>query len=185
MPKAKWGSGDNPLTAADIDGAEQIETRTRYSGEVPPGGTYRFTIQSMKQDVSTKGNDKVVVFLVLDGAWKPNHKQYDGAPVWHHLALTNSNKEFVRNFLDSIGATSKDLMENAIVDEAGYITKLGRVGDPSGLQVYVTTQRRKTTREYPDPQLEVTYGGYIPINEDDEAEAAGDSSDGADAEAPF
>lgn len=183
MPKAKWGSGDAPLTSADIDSAEQLETRTRYSGEVPPGGTYRWTIQSLKGDTSAKGNDKVVVFLALDGTWKANHKQYDGAPVWHHLALTTGNAAFVKNFLDAIGATSKDLMDNALIDEAGYITKLGRVGDPSGIQVYATVQRRKTTAEYPDAAIELAYGGYIPINEDDEAEAAG--SAGADPEAPF
>lgn len=169
MPKAKWGSGDAPLTSADIDGADKIESRTRYSGPVPPGGTYRFTLQSLKQGVSSEGNDKVIVFVTLDGTWKPNHKEYDGAPVWHHLALTKGNAAFVSNFLESIGATSKDLMEGAVVDENGYITKLGRVGDPAGLQMYITTQRRKTTEKYPDPQLEVAYGGYLMIDDEDEA----------------
>jgi hypothetical protein len=184
MPKAKWGSGDTPLTAADIDGAEQIETRTRYSGEVPPGGTYRWTIRSLKQDTSNAGNDKVVVFLELDGSWKPNHKQYDGAPVWHHLALTQPNAAFVRNFLDSIGGTSKDLMQDAVVDEGGYITKLGRVGDPTGIQVFATVQRRKVTPEYPNPALELVYGGYIMVEDDeDSADSAGPAN--ADADAPF
>lgn len=184
MPKAKWGSGDAPLTAADIDGAEQIESRTRYSGEVPPGGTYRWTIQSMKQDTSTKGNDKVVVFITLDGAWKPNHKQWDGAPVWHHLALTQGNKSFVRNFLDSIGATSADLMNGAIVDENGYITKLGKVGDPAGIQVYATVQRRKLTKEYPDPALELVYGGYLMVDDDEDGTDAAGPTDGGE-EPPF
>ena len=187
MPKAKWGAGDDPLTAADIDGAEVPEQRTRYSGDLPPAGTYRWTIQSLKQGTSDAGNDKVTVFLTLDGTWKSNHKRYDGAPVWHHLALTKPNAPNVKSFLESIGATSKDLLNNSIVDENDYITKLGSVGDPAGLQVYATVKHSKTTEKYPDPRLEVVYGGYIMIDDDD-AEAAGpdDSSDDADGgEPPF
>ncbi len=170
MPKAKWGAGDNPLTAADIDGAEPRETRARYSGEVPPGGTYRFMIGSMKQGTSSNGNDKVVIRLELDGSWRKNHAQYNGAPVWQHLGLTQANAENVRNFLDAIGASSADLMSNSVVDENGIITKLGRVGDPAGIMVYANVKRKRVTKEYPDPSLEVDYCGYMPVNEEDEAE---------------
>lgn len=184
MPKAKWGAGDAPLTAADIDQAEVQETRTRYSGEIPPGGTYRWTIGSMKQDTSSAGNDKLLIRLELDGTWRKNHKQYDGAPVWHHLGLTTKNASNVRNFLDSIGATSKDLMEQSIVDENGYITKLGRVGDPTGLLVFANVKRRKRTADYPDPQLEVEYSGYSMADGDGSADdAAGSDADGD--EPPF
>lgn len=175
MPKAKWGAGDNMLTADDIEGAEVQEPRMRYSGEVPPGGTYRWTIGSLKKDVSNAGNDKVVIRLELDGTWKANHKKYDGAPVWQHLALTKANAQNVRNFLDAIGATSADLLNGSIVDENGYITKLGRVGPPEGIQVFATTKRRKTTSEYPDPQLEVDYCGYIMVDGDESDDAAGGS----------
>jgi hypothetical protein len=184
MPKAKWGAGDNMLTAADIDNAEVPEQRTRYSGELPPAGTYRFTLQSLKKGTSNAGNDKVLVFALLDGAWKPNHKQYNGAPVFHHLALTTANAPQVRNFLDSIGATSADLLNGSIVDENDYITKLGRVGDPVGIQVYITVQHSKPTTEYPNKRLEVAYAGYIMVDdEDDSADAAG-PADGTE-EPPF
>lgn len=183
MPKAKWGAGEDPLTAADIDNAEVREARPRYSGEVPPGGTYRFTLGRLKKGTSNAGNDKVVIMAFLDGSWKPNHKQYDGAPVFQHMALTKANAEQVRNFLDSIGATSKDLMTDTLTDENDYITKLGRVGDPEGIQVYITVQRSKPTKEYPDPRLEVAYAGYIPVDPDDDSDdAAGSDGDG---EPPF
>lgn len=183
MPKAKWGAGDNPLTADDINSAEVTEPRIRYSGPVPPGGTYRWTIGSLKKDVSAKGNDKVVVRLELDGSWRPNHKTFDGAPVWHHLALTKPNAPNVRNFLDSIGASSDDLLNKTVTDEAGYITKLGAVGDPSGIQVFATVKRSRMTSEYPDPRLEVDFGGYIMVTEDD-GDAAGPAA-GSDDEPPF
>lgn len=182
MPKAKWGAGDSPLTSADIDGAEVQETRQRYSGEVPPAGTYRWAIGSLKQDVSAKGNDKLVIRLELDGTWRKNHKQFDGAPVWQHMGLTSANAENVRNFLDSIGATSKDLMEGSIVDENGYITKLGRVGDPSGIMLFANVKRRKRTADYPDAALEVEYAGYSMADEGAADDAAG-TDDGE--EPPF
>jgi len=183
MPKAKWGAGEDPLTAADIDGAEVPEQRTRYSGPLPPAGTYRWTVQSLKQGESEAGNSKVVVFITLDGEWKDNHKKYDGAPVWHHLALTKPNAPNVKSFLDAIGATSKDLMNGSLVDENGYITKLGDVGDPVGIQVYATVKHSKPTEKYPDPRLEVAFAGYLMVDDED-ADTDTDTDTDTDGEEP-
>jgi len=179
MPKATWGAGDKPLTAEDIDGAERQETQRRYSGPLPTAGTYRFVLQSLKQDKSSAGNDKVVVFATLDGSWMPNHETYDGAPIWDHLPIMDSTRERVANFLDSIGAVGSDLIGGAIVDEKGYITKLGSVGDPKGLMVYINVVRKKTTKEYPDPQIQVGFNGYIAVDDD------ADDAPPVDGDAPF
>lgn len=186
MPKAKWGAGDNPLTAEDIDNAEVPETRIRYSGELPPPGTYRFTLGRIKKAVSNAGNDKIVIMAFLDGSWRRNHKQYDGAPVFQHLALTAANAPQVRNFLDAISATSKDLLNGTLTDENDYITKLGNIGDPEGIQVYITVQHSKTTPEYPNKRLEVAYAGYIMVDDSDDADSADAAgpADGGD-EPPF
>lgn len=185
MPKAKWGAGDAALTADDINNAEVVEPRVRYSGELPPPGTYRWTIEAMQKAESSNGNDKVVIRMSLDGDWQPNHKKYNGCPVWHHLALTKANAQQVRNFLDAIGGTSADLLNNTIVDENGYISKLGRVNDPVGLQVFATIQNKKTSKEYPNPGIEVAYAGYIMVEDGDES--GGDAADGDDdgGDAPF
>lgn len=188
MPKATWGAGDNPLTADDIEQAQAPESRARYSGEVPPGGTYRFTLGRLKKDVSSNGNDMIRITAFLDGDWKPNHKQYNGAPLFTQVTLTKSNAPNVKNFLESIGATSKDLMTGTITDESGFITKLGRVGDPEGIQVYVTVKQSTRTAEYPNPRLETAYAPFI-IVEDDDADDTG-TDDGAvtgdgDDEPPF
>jgi hypothetical protein len=180
MPKATWGAGDNALTSADVDNAERSEPRTRYSGEMPPGGTYRWTVSSLKKDTSSTGNPKLVVMLELDGSWMPNHKQYDGAPHWDHLPVLASTKERVANFLDAIGATGADLLEKCVVDENGYVTKLGAIGDPKGIQVFCTVRRKKITKEYPNPALEGVFNPYIMVTEDD---GAGATSEGE--EPPF
>lgn len=176
MPKAKWGAGDNALSAGDIDGAERQEAQKRYSGPQPPSGTYRFVLKSLKKDSSAAGNDKVIVTSILDGTWMANHKQYDGFPMWDHLPVMASTKERVANFLDAIGATGADLMEKALVDEQGYITKLGDVGDPAGLLVYITIVRGKPTKEYPNPSMNVGFNGYIQVDEDG-SDAAGTTGD--------
>jgi hypothetical protein len=172
MPKAKWGAGDAPLTADAIDGAERQETQKRYSGPMPRAGTYRFVIKSLKQGVSNTGNDKVMVTAILDGTWMENHKEYDGCPIWDHLPIMDSTKERVANFLDAIGATGDDLMNKALVDELGYITKLGAVGDPAGIIVYINVERSKPTKEYPDVSLKVGFNGYIPVDDDESGAAA-------------
>lgn len=188
MPKAVWGAGDNMLTADDINSAEQAETRKRYSGELPPAGTYRFIIQSLKKGESEAGNAKVVVMATLDGTWQPNHKKFDGAPVFQHLALTKANAVQVRNFLDAIGATAEDLLNKSVVDENDRITKLGAtVGDPSGLMVYINVQHSKTSDKYPNKRLEVMYAGYLPVTDDEgDEDTAGAPDDAADeGDAPF
>lgn len=187
MPKATWGAGDEALTADDINGAEAPETRTRYSGPVPPGGTYRFVIQSLHQETSSKGNPMVRVIAALDGSWQPNHSQFDGAPVFNYITLTKANAPQVRNFLDAIGATAEDLMNKSIVDENDYITKLGSIGDPAGLLVYINTQVSKPTQQYPNPRLEVMYAGYLPVLEGEDASGAESVPDDAadDGDAPF
>lgn len=182
MPKAKWGAGDKALTAGDIDGAERQESRPRYSGPMLiPSGTYRWTIQYIKQAESAKGNPMAEVMLTLDGAWRKNHAEYDGFPLWDRIPIMTSTVGRVANFMDAIGGTGRDLIDGSIMDENKRITKLGSVGDPKGLMVYCTIQRNKPTKEYPDPKMEPGFDPYI-IVEGDVDEVA----DGADAgDAPF
>lgn len=181
MPKATWGSGDQALSAADIDGADRQEVRKRYSGELPRSGTYRFAIQSIKKDKSSAGNDKLMITLQLDGSWKPNHKQYDGCPVWDHLPIMPQTKERVANFLDAIGATGKDLMNGTVIDERGYVTKLGSVGDPSGILVYCNV-KYVPAGDY-SAKLETDFNPYSRVDDDEADSAAGSDDDGV--EPPF
>jgi hypothetical protein len=89
-----------------------------------------------------------------------------------------STQERVANFMDAIGGTGKDLM-SSVVDENNYITKLGSLGDPKGILVYVNVTRKKMTKEYPDPAIQVGFNGYIPVldGEDDVADATGDEDE--------
>lgn len=185
MPKATWGAGDTALTAADLDNAEREAPRIRYSGELPRNGTYRFVIQSLKKASSAAGNPKVTVFATLDGTWKANHKQYDGCPVFDHLPVMKSTANRVANFLDAIGASSNDLMKQTITDENGYITKLGSVGDPKGIMVYITVKRQAAEGEFQE-SIKVDYNGYIAVDADEvSGDAASSSGDDDAGDPPF
>jgi hypothetical protein len=179
MPKATWGSGDEALSAADIDGAERQETRKRYSGELPRSGTYRFVIQSIKKAESSKGNPKATITATLDGSWRKNHAEFDGCPIWDHLPIMKSTAERVANFLDAIGATSTDLMKNAIIDENGYITKLGSVGDPAGLMVFINVKYVPARDGY-QPKLETDYNAYSAVDDPEETGEGGTGATGED-----
>lgn len=187
MPKAIWGAGDDALTADDILNAESPETQSRYSGPLPPAGTYRFVLKSLHKETSSKNNPMIRVIAELDGTWQPNHAQFDGAAVFNYITLTKANAPQVRNFLDAIGATPDDLMNRSIVDENDYITKLGKVGDPAGLLVYINCQHSKPTDKYPNKRLEVMYAGYLPVTDEDgdgtDADGAGTEENGE--EPPF
>jgi hypothetical protein len=182
MPKATWGSGDQALTAADIDGAERPEVTARYSGPLPPTGMYLFTIQRIRKVKSQNENPMMNVRLALDGSWRSNHKQFDGCPLWDRIPVMDSTKQRVANFLDAIGGTGKDLMTGTIVDEEGYITKLGAVGDPEGIQVLVNVKYVAADGQY-GAKLETFFASYLPYDGESADPVEAGAADGV--EPPF
>ena len=181
MPKATWGD----FSSEDIDKAEQREGFTPYSGLLPRAGLYRFTAKFMKKGVSSTNNPKLQILWELDGSWKPEHKKFDGCPLWDNMPVVKSTAWRVRAFCEALGLSSKEFHSRIITDDDGKVTKLGSLGDPAGLQVYVNVSQRPASEGY-DASLQLNGSGYLPIDDDDvedAAEAADDEDD--DGEAPF
>lgn len=185
MPKVKWG-GD--LNAEAINSAERREGD--YAGDIPPKGVYRFKLRFSKKDKAKEsGNPKLVTLLVLDGSWKPEHKKYDGCPVWDHMPVTGKTAFRVRAYCDALNITADDFMGKMVIDDEGNIQKIGKlkVADED-LLVYVSVKPEKST-EYGD-RLQLA-GGYLPFKEDDDEETDSDDddadadSDGGDDGDPF
>lgn len=183
MPKAKWGSGDQALTAADIDGAEN-RGFSPYAGEYPRSGLYRFTIKRMKQGTSSAGNPKLQIISELDGTWKPEHKKYDGCPLFDNMPVMKSTAFRVKAFCEAVGMTSKEFYAGIIVDENGVVTKLGSLGDPAGLLVYINAQYVAPADGYAE-KLQLNGTGYLPVEDEDEDEDATGDEDATEEEAPF
>lgn len=184
MPKAKWGSGDEALTAGDIDNAE-TSSYTPYSGPVAPSGLYRFTVSRMKKGESKSGNPKLLSILTIDGTWKPAHKKYDGCPLFDHMPVTKSSAFRTKAFCEAYGITSREFMTGVITDEDGKITKLASAGDPEGLQVYINVRHVPEANGYSE-KLELNGTGYLPVDDtpDDDDDPADDSDDNTDGEEP-
>jgi hypothetical protein len=183
MPKAKWGSGDEALTAADIDGA-QSNGFTPYSGPIPPAGLYKFVVKQMTQGTSGAGNPKLQTVMELAGDWKSNHAKYDGCPLFDNMPVMKSTAFRVKAFCEAFGLTSKEFYGGILTDEKGKVTKLGSLGDPAGLEVYVSVSKRAATDQYPE-SLQLNGTGYLPVDDDDAEDAAEDETADDDTDAPF
>lgn len=166
MPKAKWSNSD--LKPEDINEAE--ERAGSYAGPLPPKGVYRFKLRSMKQGESGAGNDKIVVFAVLDATWRPEHKKYNGAPLWDHMPLTKEQAWRSKALCAALGVTAADLLNKTVVDDDGYITKIGTKTIKEDMPLFISV-RTKHDEGY-DPGLQVNGGGYMEAPGDDDAEDA-------------
>jgi hypothetical protein len=164
MPKATWSS----LSTQDIDEAETREGS--YAGALPPRGVYRFKVRYMKQGQSNAGNDKLVVFSTIDGTWKPDHKKYDGCPLWDHMPMTKESAFRAKALCAALGVSASDLMTKTVVDEDGNVTKIGsKVFKDKDVFLYVSVRVEKSD-EY-DDKLALAGPGYMAAPDEDEAEA--------------
>lgn len=173
MPKVKWG-GD-----LDTNAIESAENRGgEYAGDVPPKGVYRFKLRFSKKDKSKEGNPKLVNFLVLDGSWKPDHKKYDGCPLWDHMPVTKKTAFRVRAYCDALNIPADDFMGKMMIDDEGNVQKIGKlqIADKD-LLVYAKVSKDDDP-EYGERLIFGKGGGYLPFKEDDDDED--DDADGDD-----
>ena len=173
MPKAKWSNSD--LTPDDINEAEEREGS--YAGPLPPKGVYRFKLRTMKQGESGAGNDKIVIFATVDGSWRKEHQKFNGAPLWDHMPLTKEQAWRSKALCAALGVTAVDLLNKTVVDDDGYITKIGNKTIKQDMPLYISVRTR--TQEGYDPSLVVNGGGYMdaPDATDDEPDDSGDTDE--------
>lgn len=170
MPRVNWTGDDDEdaLTAADIEGAE--DGFQAYAGDLPPGGVYRFRIGHMRYTKANSTTSKGLnVRLSLDGSWKPNHQKFDGCPLWDTVWITKGAAAFVKAFCQAVGVSAADILNKVVVDEDGYVTKIGaKVIKPDEILAYVAVKRG----EYNDnPRLEKAGTGYQIVEADGDGDA--------------
>lgn len=157
MPKISWEAAkpEDILTAEDIDEAE--EGFSQYTGEIPPGGVYRFKRPRFKYTKFGTGNEGFNNLMFLDGSWKPAHKQYDGCPLWDKVTMTKAAAGFAKAFAAALGVSAADLVARVVVDGDGYVTKIGKKNIDENLVLYVAVKRGMYNEE---PRLEAAGTGY-------------------------
>jgi hypothetical protein len=178
MPKAKWGSGDEALTAADIDNA-QSSTFTPYSGPIPSSGLYRFVVSKMTKGKSEAGNDKLQTIMLLDGTWKSEHKKYNDCPLFDNMPVMKSTAFRTKAFCAAFGISAKEFLTGIIYDEGGRVTKLAGAGEPEGLVVYVNVKYVKASQGYAE-KIQLNGTGYLPVDFDPDEAQSGDDTDAGD-----
>ena len=185
MPKVKW-AGD-----LDTDAIESVERSNQdYTGDIPPNGVYRFKLRFSKKDVSSEGNPKLVNLLILDGSWKPEHKKYDGCPLWEHMAVTKKTAFRVRRYCDALNISAADFMGRMIIDDEGYVQKIGKLTIADEDRLILARVVCEKSDEYGDRLGFGKNGGYLPFDDgeddddDDDAESGDDAGEDA-GEDPF
>lgn len=164
MPKARWGT----LTQEDIDSAES--SFKPYEGPVPPKGVYRFVLKwAEKTDAKESGNPMLRILLILDGSWKEDHKQYDGCPLFMNVVVIDTTAFQVRGFCDAIGVTSKEFMNNTVLDEDDRVVKIGKVRIKDE-ELLVKVNCKNETWEG-EKRLKPNGVGWLPMDDADEDES--------------
>jgi hypothetical protein len=179
MPKAKWGA----ITATDIESAES--NYTTYEGEIPPRGVYRFKLKQVKATESSNNNPMLKVLLILDGSWKPAHKEFDGCPSWLNVVVMDSTAFQVRAFCDAIGVSAADFLKRTVLDDDDKVIKIGKVSLADG-DLLVKANCKPGEYEG-NPKLE---SSLLPLaeeteEEDEDEEDTEEEDEEGDGDAPF
>lgn len=176
MPKVKWG-GD--LTPDAINEAERREGG-EYMGDTPPKGVYRFKLRFSKKGKADSGNPKLTTLLVLDGSWKPEHRKYDGCPVWDHMPVTAKTAWRVRAYCDALNITSTEFMEKMVIDDEGNVQKIGKLKIADEDRLVLVSVKPQKDEQYGERL--VLANGYLPFKEDDDEDSDDDTDDDTDSD---
>lgn len=123
VSKVKWG-GDwlEGLENEEDDAGSGYEA---YEGPRPPKGVYLAKFR-MEQSESKSGNDQVIVHFTLVGAWKPEHRRFDGYYWRDYLTFTPKTGFRTRPFLKAIGVTPREFVSQTGADDNGIIKQIGK-----------------------------------------------------------
>lgn len=166
MPKIVWDGGEDALTAEDIEGAE--DGFQQYAGDLPPGGVYRWKIRRIKFKKANTGTKGLNLLMFIDGSWKPEHRKYDGAPLFDDVWMTKGSAAFAKALAQALGVSAADLVSRVVVDDDGFVTKIGRktIGE-NEILVYMAVKRES----YEGEQRLTKAGTGFQIVESDDADA--------------
>lgn len=163
MGRVNWGFG----VGEHIDDFDRDSQYAPYTGEVPPFGTYKWLVKSVKYVPATREKSaQVRVGLELSPRAGRKEHRYKGFFTMAFLNISNNPKAraFWVPFADAIGVTGREWETKFYTDEEGRVTKIGRwvnKGDTA-----ILAEIRPGT----DPKYPVNVGWMGPLTEDDEAE---------------
>jgi hypothetical protein len=175
VSKVKWGGDWVDALEGEWDEDESGGYET-YEGPRPPKGVYMVKVR-MEQAESTNGNDQVIVHCNVSGAFKPEHRKYDGYYFRDYLTFTPKTGFRTRPFLKVLGVTPREFVGQTGVDENGTIRQIGKKKFTD--EFFLVVSIRPDSKNNPDYEQVRYLRAATP--EDVKGSSAGGSNDDTDA----
>lgn len=145
VSKVKWGGDWVESLEQDDDGDEG--GYEPYEGPRPPKGVYLAKVR-MQTGTSSNGNDQVIVHFNLVGAFKPEHRKFDGYYWRDYITFTPKTGFRTRPFLKALGVTPREFHTQTGADENETIRQIGRKKFSDDFHMVVSI--RPDTKNNPD-----------------------------------
>lgn len=178
MAKVKWDGGAELASALDEWEEDESRSYTPYAGPEPKKGMYRFQVKRIKKDVSKNGFPQLVVDLEMSPTL-PAHKQYAGFFTRQFVVVKKDGSTAfrVKPLLTALGVTGKQFVTATIVDDEGYVLKIGGKAIPGAIVM---------ANIYKPAGDEYFKANFHAVPEEaDGADDDSDDDDSGDDEAPF
>lgn len=110
------------------DDFSDVEEKEGFvSAPLPPNGTYRYTIKSMKIKTNRSGDSMLSILFVLDDK-TGKFTKHNGSACWWNGNLTKVGAGFVNRFLNAAGLGLHDLWTGRVLvsaEDNEVVTKIG------------------------------------------------------------
>jgi hypothetical protein len=146
VSKVKWGGDWVDSLEQDWDEDDSGGYPT-YEGPRPPKGVYLAKVR-MEVGKSANDNDQVIVHFNLVGAYKPEHRKYDGYYWRDYITFTPKTGFRTRPFLKVLGVTAREFHTQTGADENGTIRQIGKKKFTE--EFYLVVNIRPDTKNNPD-----------------------------------
>lgn len=171
VSKVKWG-GDW-VDSLEQDDDDTGEGYAPYEGPRAPKGVYLAKVR-MVPGQSKNENDQVIVHFNLVGAFKPEHRRFDGYYWRDYITFTPKTGFKTRPFLKALGVTPREFHTQTGVDDNGNIRQIGK--RKFGEEFMMVVMIRPDTKNNPD--YEETR--YIRTATPEDLKGAGQATDSGD-----
>ena len=173
MPK--WAAlgdvADKNLADVDPDSVSNIYDEAELG--VPKAGPYLAVVKRL-QGTESKAGDPMLKMVIEIAEPKGSKKaKFNGYGIWNYIVSTKESASRVNQFLHAIldgkpPAQRQKIIQaywagNVVIDEQGFITKIGTWTVPQTIAIGVNTATENSS-EYGE-RLKVTFGGIMPASD--------------------
>lgn len=122
MPRVRWG-----IKSSDVDDFDREQQYKPYMGTVPPNAVYQWQVKKVQSVAGSRDKyPQLRVGLELIPRKGRDEGDYKGYYLMCFLPITEKTSFKYTPFLDALGVSGDDFVENTITDQEGNVKKIGR-----------------------------------------------------------